>query len=60
VSHLDTMRELPPHIVALQLLVDRCETSALKKELIVMAAGCGAIDRHEGFLMVTANQLETA
>jgi hypothetical protein len=60
VSHLDTMRELPPHIVALQLLVDRCPTPECKKELIVTAGACEAIGRDEGFLMVTANNLETA
>lgn len=59
-NQIDTMRELPPHIIALQSLVDRCHDAACKKELIVVAAGCGAIDREEGFVMVTANQLETA
>lgn len=59
-SAVNTMRELPPHVVALQSLVDRCHDAACKKELIVVAAGCGAINREEGFVLVTANQLETA
>jgi hypothetical protein len=51
---------LPPHLLALQLLVDRCPTVEDKKWLIVTAGSCDAIERDEGFVMVTANMLETA
>lgn len=51
---------LPAHVAALQLLVDRCETCEDKKELIVAAGSCGAIERDEAHLLITANQLETA
>lgn len=51
---------LPPHLAALQLLVNRCSSPEARKELIVTAGACAAIGRTEGFVMVTANQLETA
>lgn len=51
---------LPGHLVALQLLVNRCPTAEAKKYLIVSAGCCGAIEPGEGFMTVTANQLETA
>ena len=51
---------LPPHLAALQLLVNRCSCAEARKELIVTAGVCEAIGRTEGFVMVTANQLETA
>lgn len=51
---------LPPHLAALQLLVNRCSCAEDKKWLIVTAGACEAIGRDEGFVMVTANQLETA
>ena len=50
----------PAHLVALQSLVDRCPTPELKKELIVTAGICEAIGDYDGFVMVTANMLETA
>jgi hypothetical protein len=51
---------LPPHLAALQMLVNRCPTAEARKELIVTAGACEAIGRDDGFVMVTANQLETA
>ncbi len=51
---------LPPHLVALQMLVNRCSSPEARKDLIVTAGACEAIGRDEGFVMVTANQLETA
>lgn len=50
---------LPTYLVALQALVDRCETAAQKKELIVVAGCCEAIDLDDATLLVSANQLET-
>lgn len=55
-----TIFPLPPHLAALQLLVNRCPSPEARKELIVTAGACEAIGRTEGFVMVTANQLETA
>ncbi len=51
---------LPEHLEALQALVNRCPTAALKKDLIVMAGCCEVITAEEGHLMITANQVETA
>lgn len=51
---------LPPHLAALQMLVNRCPNPEARKDLIVTAGACEAIGRDEGFVMVTANQLETA
>ena len=59
-QNLSSMFSLPPHLVALQMLVDRCPDAISRKELIVTAGMCSAIDDDEGFVMVTANQLETA
>jgi len=42
------------------MLVNRCPTAEARKELIVTAGACEAIGRDDGFVMVTANQLETA
>jgi hypothetical protein len=47
-------------LVALQMLVDRCPDAESRKWLIVTAGSCEAIGRDEGFVMVTANMLETA
>lgn len=58
--HIVAMRELPAHLSALQLLVNRCSSAESRKRLIVMAGSCEAIGFEEGFVMVTANQLETA
>jgi len=55
-----TLATLPPHLAALQMLVNRCPTAEARKELIVTAGACEAIGRGDGFVMVTANQLETA
>lgn len=52
--------DLPDHLRALQLLVERCPTPECKKTLIVTAGACEAIERDEGFLMVTGNRLENA
>ena len=51
---------VPAHLAALQSLVNRCPTPEDRKYLIVTAASCEAIGRDEGFVMVTANMLETA
>ena len=56
----EILRDLPPHLAALQLLVNRCLDASSKKELIVTAGSCGAIDGNDGHLLITANQLETA
>ena len=57
---IKAMAALPPHLHALQLLVDRCPSAEDKKWLIVTAGSCEAIGRDEGCVMVTANMLETA
>lgn len=59
-SSWSTRFSLPPHLAALQLLVNRCSCAEDKKRLIVTAGACEVIGRDEGFVMVTANQLETA
>jgi hypothetical protein len=58
--NLADMFSLPAHLVALQMLVDRCPDAVSRKELIMAAGGCEVISRDEGFVMVTANMLETA
>jgi hypothetical protein len=57
---ITALSTLPPHLAALQLLVNRCVNPEARKELIVTAGACEAIGMTEGFVMVTANQLETA
>ena len=57
---LGDMFSLPRHLVALQVLIDRCPDAISRKELIVTAGMCCAIEDDEGFVMVTANMLETA
>jgi hypothetical protein len=57
---INALAALPAHLAALQLLVNRCSSPEARKELIVTAGACEAIGRTEGFVMVTANQLETA
>jgi len=52
--------DLPAHLAALQLLVNRCPTAEAKKDLIVTAGACEAIGREDACLMISANQLETA
>jgi hypothetical protein len=59
-QNLSAMFSLPHHLIALQILVDRCPDAISRKELIVTAGMCCAINDDEGFVMVTANQLETA
>jgi hypothetical protein len=58
--NLTKLFDLPDYLAALQLLVDRCPTAQDKKWLIVTAGACQAIGRTEGFVMLTANMLETA
>ena len=55
---LSDLFSLPPHLIALQILVDRCPDAISRKELIVTAGMCRAIEDDEGFVMVTANELE--
>jgi hypothetical protein len=57
---LESLGTLPPHLTALQMLVNRCPTAEARKELIVTAGVCEAIGRDDGFVILTANQLETA
>lgn len=52
--------ELPPHLEAVQLLVNRCPTLEDKKGLIVAAGTHEAITADEATLLISANQLETA
>lgn len=59
-SRIDTLNALPEHLAALQLLVNRCASAEAKKDLIVTAGACEAIDREEASIILTANQLETA
>jgi len=47
-------------LLGLQALLHRCSTAADRKRLVLVAWECGALDRHETGLLVTANQLETA
>lgn len=59
-SNMASIFEVPPHLFALQMLVDRCPDEESKKALIMAAGASEAIGRDEGFVMVTANMLETA
>jgi hypothetical protein len=47
-------------LLGFQSLLRRCGTAADRKRLVLTAWECGALDRHETGLLVTANQLETA
>jgi epoxyqueuosine reductase QueG len=51
---------LPEHLEAMQRLVDRCPTPAARKEFIITAHCCGAIEKEDTELLIQANQLETA
>lgn len=51
---------VPPHLVAAQLLLDRVATAPDRKELVVLLGAIEAISRDEAFVLMTANQLETA
>lgn len=51
---------IPAHLAALQSLVDRCRDAEARKALIVSAGAAECISRDDAFLMITANQLETA
>ena len=57
---LAALCQIPAHLAALQLLVERCDTAEAKKALIVTAGACEAISPDEGSLLITAYQLETA
>jgi hypothetical protein len=59
-SNVSQLFVVPPHLFALQMLVDRCPDAESRKHLIVTAGSCEAIGRDEGFVMITANMLETA
>lgn len=52
--------ELPPHVAAAQVLIGRVLEPELAKELIVLLGSIAAITPDEAFLLMTANQLETA
>ncbi|NNG59777.1 hypothetical protein [Sphingomonas paucimobilis] len=47
-------------LLGFQALLQRCRTAADRKRLVMAAWECGALDRQETDLLVTANQLETA
>lgn len=47
-------------LVGFQALLQRCRNATDRKRLVLTAWECGALDRHETGLLVTANQLETA
>ena len=47
-------------LLGFQALLQRCNNAADRKRLVLTAWECGALDRHETGLLVTANQLETA
>ena len=51
---------LPPHLQAAQMLIDRVALAEDRKELIVLLGAIVAISRDEAFVLMTANQLETA
>lgn len=48
----------PPHVHALQEIVNRCPTLQDRKQLIVAAGSCSAISPDEAHLLITANLLE--
>lgn len=52
--------KLPPHLAALQLLVNRCSSAELRKSFIVESGIHGAIEAADAELLISANQLETA
>jgi hypothetical protein len=56
----EILRDLPPHLAALQALLNRCHEASGKKNLVVTAALGGVISEDEASLLITANQLETA
>lgn len=51
---------LPAHLEAMQMLIGRCPTPEQRKEFIVAAHCCGAIDRCDTELLIQANHLEAA
>jgi hypothetical protein len=51
---------LPPHLAAMQSLINRCPTSEKRKEFIISAFCCGAATAEDTGLLIQANQLETA
>ena len=51
---------LPDHLVAMQKLIARCETAALRKQFIIAAHCHGVIDQNDTALLIQAYQLETA
>lgn len=51
---------LPAHLAAMQTLIDRCPTPEQRKEFIIAAHCCGAIEKADTELLIQANQLETA
>lgn len=51
--------DLPSHLLAAQLLIDRCPSLEAKKWLVVALGSNEAVSRDEAHLLMTANQLET-
>lgn len=59
-AHFAAARESAAQLHGFQFLLQRCFSAADRKRLVLTAWECGALDRHETSLLVTANQLETA
>jgi hypothetical protein len=59
-TDLAGINQLPEHLAAVQVLLNRCPTAQLRKSLVVMCATHGAIDGEDAELLIQANQLETA
>ena len=58
--HFGAACEAAAQLHGLQALLKRCSSAGDRKRLVLTAWECGAIDRHETSLLVTANHLETA
>lgn len=48
------------HLRQVQVLINRCTSPATRKELIITAHCCGALDKADTELLIQANMLETA
>lgn len=55
-----TAQQAVAPLLGFQALLKRCRNATDRKRLVLTAWECGALDRHETGLLVTANQLETA
>lgn len=57
---LATAQGIVAPLLGSQALLGRCANATDRKRLVLTAWECGALDRHETGLLVSANQLETA